>query len=103
MSEDYDDVFVDLLIFGGVECSSCHRVLPKTPEHFVVDRTQASGLTLQCRACRSAAHKRSDSTPERRARKAELQRLRYAADPAYAERRREAARRTALRRKERGA
>lgn len=49
----------DYLLFGAKTCTGpCGRTLPACTSHFVPDRTQADGMSHQCRDCRNAADKR---------------------------------------------
>lgn len=58
--------WVDFIIFGGHTCPACRREKPRNSEHFHLDNHEPDGLTRECKACRCSRGTR-----------------RYAADPAY--------------------
>lgn len=45
----------DESVFGTKTCTKCGRDLPRSAEHFAVDKMRPGGLTSACRACRNAA------------------------------------------------
>lgn len=45
----------DEVVFGTKACTKCGRELPRSAEHFVVDKLRSDGLTSACRVCRAAA------------------------------------------------
>jgi hypothetical protein len=48
---DYDDVWVDQLIFGTKICSTCGAEWPRNSEHFQRDGNNPDGLKATCKAC----------------------------------------------------
>ena len=52
---EYDEMFVDFLLFGEKTCTICGAKLPASKEHFGVWRKNADGLTAACRTCKNAA------------------------------------------------
>ena len=77
---DYDDVEVDLIIFGARTCSICGVEKPCSREYFKVDNRAPGGLKHECRIC-DAAQKRAHYaavglTAEQRERKRDRERQR---------------------------
>lgn len=52
---EYDELFIDLLLFGEKTCTACGAKLPANREHFRHDRHSNDGLTSACHTCRDAA------------------------------------------------
>jgi len=81
MSDDpyeYDDMFIDLMLFGGKVCSHCGRTLPANTERFNRDHTEPDGLTVTCRQCRAASARQRYYTPAGEVRRARRRALRIA-------------------------
>ncbi len=53
MTYEYDQQFVDGVLFGEKTCAVCGKSLPKTREHFTPDATCPDGFKRECRRCRS--------------------------------------------------
>jgi hypothetical protein len=80
---DYDELFVDTLLFGSKFCRTCRIAKPKSSEHFDRDASNDDGLHAECKPCRrerQLANPRQDNEA-----RAAGQRERYQSDPEYRE------------------
>lgn len=72
---EYDDLFVDTLLFGTKVCVRCGCELPANTERFARDRATGDGLSIACRRCRNAAEREHlHANHDRHARKREMMR-----------------------------
>lgn len=51
---EYEEAFIDALLFGEKPCPGCGRKLPRTRPYFSPDAKNRDGLTAACRDCRNA-------------------------------------------------
>jgi len=90
VTDRYDEIFVDTLLFGPKHCRTCRLPKPKSSEHFDRDTTNDDGLHTECKQCRrerQLANPRQDNAARTAA-----QRERYQSDPEYREARKAAER-----------
>lgn len=50
---EYDEAFVDGLIFGEKTCQTCGAVWPRTAQYWTPNDTNADGYMVDCRPCRN--------------------------------------------------
>ena len=53
---DYDDAWVDRMIFGEKICRKCLTPWPRNSEHFQRDGNNADGLKATCKDCMRVAN-----------------------------------------------
>lgn len=84
---DYDELFVDTLLFGLKVCPTCETPKPRNSEHFGQDVSTADELNYQCRECCNVAQRGLNRKSH-----ADQLRHRYQTDPEYRERKKASAR-----------
>lgn len=53
MTDPYDDVFTDTLLFGSKLCPTCRLPKPRNSDYFDRDARSGDGLQSACKVCRS--------------------------------------------------
>ena len=94
MTDPYDDLFTDTLLFGSKLCPTCRLSKPRNHEHFHYDATTADGLSRECCECRNVTQRGGNRKSH-----ADYERHRYQTDPEYRERMKASARNAKAKRK----
>jgi len=68
---DYDEFFIDSMLFGTKVCVRCRAEKPLSIEHWHHDRREDSGFSRWCKECRDAGYRKAyeaDDYREKRSR-----------------------------------